>query len=510
MTGLTLLVKTFERRDCLKKLLQSIRRYYPEIPIIVADDSWNPYPETCRNDPNIRYLTLPANVGLSAGRNAIVEAATTPLVAVLDDDFVFAEDTRLETLVQWIDRGPADIVGGAVRVGTEVRHYEGDLVAHDERLHLCRRALASPAKVDTVFNFFVARRDALRRCPWDARYKMAEHAPFFWAAKLAGLRVWYVPQVVVDHEQVGNFQYNEQRSRHLDTYERLFAAAFPRGLWMRENGNEAQDYNRQHKKALGPEVTGIVSTIARPKALTRMLTSWLHQMPESPLVVVDQSREHYTQALQLPALIRAIETPFDIGGCQGYQRALEAVDTPYYALLEDDFVLTKHSDLPLLALMVRDTPYSLVGGGLFRDGERLQMYRGNFIQMADDHLHVELVEREDPRAIWQFDILPNFYVADTADVRDTMGGWDCDLKLVDHLGFYLRMQEAGFRVGYLPAVSANHMQQQARNEREGRQYGALRKRRQDYYRQKFLRKRGLRLVTGIEQMERRDTCESSG
>ena len=43
MHDVTIAVKTFERLDSLRKLLVSVRRYYPSISILVADDSRRPF-----------------------------------------------------------------------------------------------------------------------------------------------------------------------------------------------------------------------------------------------------------------------------------------------------------------------------------------------------------------------------------------------------------------------------------------------------------------------------------
>ena len=36
---ITVVVKTFERPECLRRLVSSIRRFYPGIPVFVVDDS---------------------------------------------------------------------------------------------------------------------------------------------------------------------------------------------------------------------------------------------------------------------------------------------------------------------------------------------------------------------------------------------------------------------------------------------------------------------------------------
>ncbi len=59
----TAIVKTFERPKWLDLLVRSARRFYPELKIIVADDSFHPYP---RRD--VEYIRLDPDVGVA--RNA--------------------------------------------------------------------------------------------------------------------------------------------------------------------------------------------------------------------------------------------------------------------------------------------------------------------------------------------------------------------------------------------------------------------------------------------------------
>lgn len=40
---LTIAIKTFERPGCLQECVESIKKMYPEIKIIVADDSKTPH-----------------------------------------------------------------------------------------------------------------------------------------------------------------------------------------------------------------------------------------------------------------------------------------------------------------------------------------------------------------------------------------------------------------------------------------------------------------------------------
>ncbi len=63
--------KTFGRFDALDRLVSGMRRLHPHMHILTADDSMHnrlPAAAIERTDANFRFLRLPFDVGLSAGR----------------------------------------------------------------------------------------------------------------------------------------------------------------------------------------------------------------------------------------------------------------------------------------------------------------------------------------------------------------------------------------------------------------------------------------------------------
>src|SRR5687767_12109794 len=103
----TAIVKTFERPRSLDRLVRSIRRYYPRLRVIVGDDSVTAYPRS-----DVDYVRLPVDVGVAAGRNAILELVDTPYFLTLDDDIAFTPQTRIEKLVETLERHEAALVAG--------------------------------------------------------------------------------------------------------------------------------------------------------------------------------------------------------------------------------------------------------------------------------------------------------------------------------------------------------------------------------------------------------------
>jgi len=91
-SNVTAVIKTFERPHKLQRLLKSIKRTFPDLKIIVVDDSLHPI---ALKDENIRLITLPFDSGVSAGRAAGLDKVKTPYVINIDDDFIFSRKTRL-------------------------------------------------------------------------------------------------------------------------------------------------------------------------------------------------------------------------------------------------------------------------------------------------------------------------------------------------------------------------------------------------------------------------------
>lgn len=181
----TVLVKTFLRPPILHRLLSSIRRFYPALPIIVVDDSPHAQPIP---GPHIQTIILPYDSGLSAGRLEGLKQVQTPYVLLLDDDFVFYRHTRLGAALDLMAEHPViDIMGGAV---VNLPFFT---VGEYQKAGLYPTA-AAPAfppgthigglpTLDKVANFFLARTGRLRLVEWDRHLKLVEHADFFTRAR---------------------------------------------------------------------------------------------------------------------------------------------------------------------------------------------------------------------------------------------------------------------------------------------------------------------------------------
>ena len=192
---------------------------------------------------------------------------------------------------------------------------------------------------------------------------------------------------------------------------------------------------RRRRRARATEVsdrlTIVVKTFERPHLLRRLVRSIHRTQPGVRVVVVDDSRE--------PTRLDGVDTvvlPFDQGVSAGKQAGLAEVSTPYVALLDDDFVLDRHTDLAgAVAFLDANPEADLVGGRV--------VYLPTF--SSNDYRTSGLFPTSVPPKVAPgtligglpvYDKVANFYVARTDALRSV--GWDPALKRTDHTDFFTR------------------------------------------------------------------------
>ncbi|XP_059426809.1 beta-1,4 N-acetylgalactosaminyltransferase 1 [Carassius carassius] len=204
----TIATKTFLRYDKLQDLINSIRQYYPTVTIVIADDS--EHPKTV-SGPYIEHYIMPFGKGWFAGRNLAVSQVTTKYVLWVDDDFIFTANTKLEKLVDVLEKTTLDLVGGAVRevtgytatyrqtISIETGEEDGDcLHMRRQGFHHIIQAFPHCVVTDGVINFFLARTDKVQQVGFDPRLARVAHLEFF-IDGLGSLHVGSCDDVIVNH-----------------------------------------------------------------------------------------------------------------------------------------------------------------------------------------------------------------------------------------------------------------------------------------------------------------------
>jgi glycosyltransferase involved in cell wall biosynthesis len=179
VSSLTAVIKTFERPYAVKRLVKSIRRRYPDLKIIVVDDSRVP-----GEIEGVHTIAMPYNIGISMGRNRALQETDTPYFLLLDDDFVFSHRQRLGELVAFMDRhSEVDILGG---------HYIDLLLYIEHKFHdmpvfesaqvpkiTPGTKIENHVVVNKVQIYLIVRTSPIRDFKWKDELKILEHTDFF-------------------------------------------------------------------------------------------------------------------------------------------------------------------------------------------------------------------------------------------------------------------------------------------------------------------------------------------
>ncbi|XP_044067209.1 beta-1,4 N-acetylgalactosaminyltransferase 1a [Siniperca chuatsi] len=203
----TIATKTFLRYDKLKDLVDSIRQYYPTVTIVIADDNEHPQPVT---GPHIEHYIMPFGKGWFAGRNLAVSQVTTKYVLWVDDDFIFTANTKLERMVDILEKTTLDLVGGAVRevtgytatyrhtISVEGGGEDGDCLHMRHGYHHVIDGFPNCVVADAVINFFMGRTNKVQQVGFNPRLARQAHLEFFIDA-LGSLHIGSCSDVIVSH-----------------------------------------------------------------------------------------------------------------------------------------------------------------------------------------------------------------------------------------------------------------------------------------------------------------------
>ena len=238
----TVLIKTFQRPRTVNAAIASIRRFYPSIPIIVADDSSSTVTIV---DSSAAVHRLPFDSGVAMGRNFLIAHAQTEYFLMIDDDNIFSRDTRLERMIDELEAGDFDIMSclilegsswlGDPKVRRHIVDFQMNLELSDGTLRFLEPDSAErrdAIRCDLVHQFFLARTAKVRATGgWDERLKTADHTDFFLRMKNHGLKVGFTPLVAALHQDVAG----ERDSADYAPYRRDRAAQFRR-IWIETYG----------------------------------------------------------------------------------------------------------------------------------------------------------------------------------------------------------------------------------------------------------------------------------
>lgn len=226
--NITFCIKTFERKPCLERLLFSITRFYPMAKIIIADDSkffdvdyykdlWKRLDDEGLYIKPVAY-NLGYDMGLSYGRNWLVNQATTKYCLILDDDYEFTEKTDILALQTILDNDEEiGIAGGLVMNGEAELHFEHNFKVEDGILYhipdtseVRKVGNIKYTTPESIPNFFLMRKEL--GVKWDEDFKISEHTDFMFRLK-DKWKTAYCREVSINHIHSQDPEYKKMRKR---------------------------------------------------------------------------------------------------------------------------------------------------------------------------------------------------------------------------------------------------------------------------------------------------------
>ncbi|KAM4602302.1 beta-1,4 N-acetylgalactosaminyltransferase 2-like [Discoglossus pictus] len=199
----TVATKTFLRYDKVRLLIKSVRQFYPDITVIVADDNEN---TEKLQEKNVEQYFMPFAKGWFAGRNLAVSQVTTKYFLWVDDDFIFTENTKLEKFVQVLEETDLDVVGGSVDGNDfkfKILYQEGD----EDGACLHRRhgsyhkleGFPNCVVASGEVNFFLAHARRVLATGFDPKLQRVAHTEFF-IDGFGSLRVGSCSDIRIGHQ----------------------------------------------------------------------------------------------------------------------------------------------------------------------------------------------------------------------------------------------------------------------------------------------------------------------
>lgn len=224
----TLIVPTYMRNNCLKRLLTSVQIYYPQLKVLIGYQGKNTLDTNFST--NVKIIQLPDDCGLSYARNALVKEVTTPYTLLLDDDHWFHKTTdisKMKKIFNYDDK--IGIVSGRFLENNIIKKYERFFFPCNDTLLLIdwdffnKKGIVTYKKLDNIefgyahitHNFFIAKTEILKKYNWDNRHKIhSEHLDFFLNLHLnSDVKVAFIPDMIIGHSPMQSSEYQTKRHR---------------------------------------------------------------------------------------------------------------------------------------------------------------------------------------------------------------------------------------------------------------------------------------------------------
>ncbi|WP_268035818.1 glycosyltransferase family 2 protein [Algoriphagus sp. PAP.12] len=248
------------------------------------------------------------------------------------------------------------------------------------------------------------------------------------------------------------------------------------------------------------DLTILIKTLEREAHLIQLLHSIKNYEFSGQIIIADDSLIPYGERILSKFAnlnITYLDLPYDTGTAEGRNRMLELVQTPYFLLCDDDFVIDRRTRIPLMKKLLNGNELDILGGVFLQHNRKTRIgqyllrlnkylnfynwvlpsfqsfeYHAGFY-IEKDKISLLPIEYRDPVTLC--DLTHNFFLARTEKVK-SFGGWNPILKGGEHQNFFIRAKLAGLNVGTTRKCGVIHDQWTPNSEA----YQALRKRGNEY------------------------------
>ena len=201
------------------------------------------------------------------------------------------------------------------------------------------------------------------------------------------------------------------------------------------------------------DVTFVIKTFNRPAALGRLLTSLREYYPGIPVLVADDGDQPLPAEVLNDGNVRVFRLPFNSGTCTGRNFLVDRVATPYFLLLDDDYIFTKDTDIQELYRTLHASDAAIAGGVAADRYDARVVYCG-LLEFQGGTLTLKAGNRGGDEQHQVVDILPNFWLGRTRIIRQVR--WDDHFKCAwEHPDLFLKLL-GRYKVIFCNRVSVLH------------------------------------------------------
>lgn len=219
-SNVTFIFKSFERQKQAEALFKSIRKYYPGVRVVIADDSSKPL---AIEGDDLLIIQMPFNSGLSRGLNLALAEVKTPFLMRMDDDELLTRRSDIAGELRFLLANPeVDIVGipsiDAMKFRSMRKYMQSYFktpmieaplplkIPHGSRID------ANHIVLGKIPNRFLARTESIRKVGWDDKIRMIDHHDFFFRAAGVLVSVVSTNSIVYHNHNFFSPNYNRYRS----------------------------------------------------------------------------------------------------------------------------------------------------------------------------------------------------------------------------------------------------------------------------------------------------------